>query len=190
MIEPPVSRIKPNITKAFIANLIFVAAIVILLISLIIYLNNLVGIDIFFDTFKEFGINITKTSVLFGMIGLVLLFTTLLLILNYVSLAKVTYTFYPDRIEYTRNFLIMQLSSKTIPLKNISKVFSSNKSLMKTGKVTLELSGLKDAKIDINYVDNPLQVVNLIQELIHRYKANYYAQYAQDYRFQTIVDRY
>lgn len=188
--EAPIAEIKPNIKKAFIANLLFVFSIVALVISTLIYLNAVVGLNVFIESFKEIGIIISPSSLLFWFIVLILFFTALLLILNYISLGKISYTIYPDKINYSRSFLIMQISDKTIPYANIAKVFYENKSFLKTSKVVLELTGMKESKVEIDYIDDAQELIRKIQELVSNYRANYYAKYSQDYRYQNIMDRF
>lgn len=188
--EAPIAEIKPNIKKAFLSNILLVFVIVALIIGTLIYLNSVVGLDIFLDSFKEIGVVISPSSLLFWFISLILFFTILSLILNYIALGKITYTFYPDKMVYGRSFFIMQLSDKTIPYANIAKVSYESKSFLNTAKVGLDLTGMKESKIEIDFIDDAQEVVKRIQELIANYRANYYAKYAQDYRYQNIMDRY
>ncbi len=184
--EAPIAKIKPDIKKAFIYNILLVAVVVVLIIGTLIYLNIIVGLDIFIDTFEQIGITISTTSFISWSIFLVLLFTALLLILNYVNLGKLTYTLYPDKILYSKSFFIMQISNKTIPYANIAKITYEDKALLNTSKITIELTGTKEPKIELDFIDNAEEVVGKIQELIRNYKADYYARYAQERRINKL----
>ena len=187
--EAALAEIKPNVKKAFISNVILIAIVVITIIVGIIYLNSIVGLGVFLDTLSEIGINISASSFIGGFISTILFLTVLLLILDYVSLGKLTYTLYPDKIVYSKSLLIFQVSNKEIPYQNITKISYEKKSIMTTGKIVIELTATKDSRVEIDFIDNPDEVMRQIQDAINRYRANYYAQYAQDYRFQNIMSR-
>lgn len=187
--EAPIAEIRPDIKKAFISNIFHVLVVVVLIVGTLIYLNSIVGLDVFLDTFALFGINISTSAVVFWFILLTLLFTTILLILNYVNLGKLTYTLYPDKLEYGKSFFILQ-TSKVIPYANIAKITYKDKSFLNTSKITIDLTGMKESKLELDFIDNAEEVVGKIQGLIQNYKANYYAKYSQDSRYQNIIDKY
>jgi len=186
--QTPISEIKPSIKKAFISNILFVSVIVVLIIGTLIYLNSIVGLDIFIDTFREVGIEISSASLLFWFIVIILFVTGLLLILNYVNLGKVSYILYPDKLVYTKSSLI-QHKEQEVPYANIAKITSEKKSFLKPAEVTIELTGMKESKVAIKFLENPEEIVMKIQELVRQYRANYYAKYSQDYRYQNIMDK-
>lgn len=188
--EAAIAEIKPNIKKAFILNIMIIGVAVILIIAMLIFLNSVVGLDVFLDSFKELGINISTAVLLSYSIFSILFITGLLLILNYVTLGKIRYTLYQDKITYSKSLFIMQISDKTIPYANIAKITYKNKPFLNTAKIILELTGMKESKIELDFIDDAEEVVGKIQELIKDYRANYYAQYSQNYRFQNIIDRY
>ena len=187
--EAPIAEIKPNVKKAFLSNLVLVGIILIFIIMIAIYLNSIVGLGIFIDTFRELGIEISASSVIGWFIFLAVFFTALLMIMNYISLGKVTYTLYPDRMTYSKSLLIVQVSDKTIPYQNIAKIGYEKKSVMVTAKIIIELTGTKESRIEIDFIDNPEEAMRQIQDAINKYRANYYAQYSQDYRVNTIMSR-
>lgn len=188
--EAPIAEIKPNIKKAFILNIMFVGAIVFLIISSLVYIHSIVGLKVFIDAFKELGYNISPSSLLAYSIILTLFVTAILLILDYVALGKISYTIYPDKMVYSKNFFIMQISDKTIPFANITKISYERKIFLNSAKVIVELTGMKENKIEMNFIDNADNVVREIQNLIREYRARYYAQYSQDYRYQNIIEKY
>ena len=188
--EAAVANIKPNIKKAFILNIMIVSFILVLIISLLIYLHSIVGLGVFLTTFREIGIDISPPVLLVYSIFLIIFFTALFLILNYLTLAKISYTLYPDKIVYSRSLLIIRISDKVIPYSNIAKITYDKKPFLKTSKIVLELTGMKESKVEIDFIDNVEEVVNKIQELIREHRAKYYARYTEENRFQNIVDKY
>lgn len=188
--EAPIAEIKPNIKKAFELNLLIVGAIVALIIAILIYLHIIVGLDIFLDTFGMLGIKISPLTLLGQSIFLIIFITTLLLILNYITLGKITYTLYPDKLVYSQSFFVVHIHNKTVPYSNIAKITYKNRVFLNTSNIILELTGMKENKVELSFIDNSEEVVKKIQDLIRRYRANYYAQYTQDYRYQNIMDRF
>ena len=185
--EAPVAEIKPNIKKAFVSDIILVLLIVSFIIATLAYLNNIVGLKVFINAFKEFGVVIPLSSIIYWSMLFVLFITSLFLIMDYVSLGKVSYTFYPDKILYAKNLFVMQLSEKAIPYSNIARI-SYGKNFFLNTSIILELTGMKKGKVEFNFIDNREEVVKKIESLIKEYKARYYAQYAQEHRFQGILD--
>ena len=188
--EGPVAEIKPSVGKAFTSNMIYVSVVVILIIGTLIYLNNIVGLGVFIDTFREFGVEISTARLLGWFIFVILFFTVLLLILDYVNLGKVRYVFYPNKLVYNKSFLIFQITEKTVPFSNITRVSHQKKQFLNTSKITIELTGMKEDKLELKFIDDAEEVLRELQDLIREQKARYYAQYTQDYGMQNIVDRY
>jgi hypothetical protein len=187
--DSAIAEIKPNINKAFLLNLLIVLAIVAGIIGLLVFLNMEVGLDLFVDTFQMVGIEINPQSLLWEAIGTILVVTSLLLIMNYVSLGKVTYTLYPDRIVYSKSFFIFQAGKKETPYGNVTKVYYHEKPFLNTAKIILELSGLRQSRMEMDFMDHPGEVAARLQELIREYRSKYYAQYSQQYRLDSIMDR-
>ncbi len=187
--EAPVAEIKPNIKKAFISDIIVILVILVLIVGTLIYLNNVVGLGVFLDTFKEFGIEISTGALLGWSIFLLLFITTIILILDYVALGKSSYMLYLGKLVCTKNIFIIQLKEETIPYANIVKISFNKKSIVNTSELILELTGMKKDKVTIEFLDNAQQVAMQLQQLIRNYKSKYYAQYAQNYRYENIMDK-
>lgn len=187
--EAPLAEIKPNIKKAFISNILVVCGIVALIIVLLVYINNIVGLSIFLDVLRLFGIVISPLVVLAYSIFFVLFFTALLLILNYVTLGKISYTLYPDKVVYSKSFFIMSISGKAIPYANITKISYEKKPFLNTAKVILDLTSMQQDKVTLDFIDNAEELVSKLQELVSDYKAKYYARYTEEYRYQHIIDK-
>lgn len=187
--EVPIAEIKPNIKKAFILNILIVGIVVILIIALLIYINSIVGLGIFLDLFREFEIIISPAILLAYSIFIILFFTVVSLVLNYVTLGKISYTLYPNKMVYSKSFFIMKISDKTIPYANIAKISYEKRPFLNTAKVIIELTGMREDKVKIDFMDDAAAVVRKLQELVREYKSKYYAQYSQEYRYQNIMDR-
>jgi len=187
--EAAVLEIRPNIKKAFISNILMVSVIVALIIGTMIFLNNVVGLGVFLEVFSQFGVEVSTSSVLMWFIILVFLFTALLLFLNYASLGKVRYTLYPDKLVYSKSFFIFEVDDKEIPYANIAKISYEKKSFLDASKVIVDLTSMKEDKLEMDFIDDAEEVVGKMQGFIRSYKARYYAQYSQDYKYQNIMEK-
>lgn len=187
--EAPLAEIKPNIKKAFIRNILIVGGIVFLVIIVLLCLNSVVGLSIFLDVIGVLGIVISPLAVLAYFIFFVLFFTALSLILNYVTLGKIGYTLYQDKMVYSESFFIVHISDKVIPYANITKISYEKKPFLNTAKIILDLTGMKQDKVTLNFIDEAEEVVSKLQELVREYRAKYYAKYSQEYRYQNIMEQ-
>ncbi|MBW2974968.1 hypothetical protein KY366_04590 [Candidatus Woesearchaeota archaeon] len=189
MEEAAVSEIKPNIKKAFILNILVVSGIVVMVIALLIYLNSIVGLDVFMEAFKELGLEVSASLLLAYSIFLILFVTALLLILNYIVLGKSSYTLYRDKMVYTKSLFIIQIRDKAVPYANVTKVSYDKKAFLGTARIILDLTGMKEKQVELDFIDDVEEVVKEIHNLIREYRSRYYAQYAQEYRMQNIMDQ-
>ena len=187
--EAPIAEIRPNIKKAFTYNILLVGGIVTALIITLVYLNNAVGLDVFVDTFREIGIQFSPISWLSRLIFIIIFFTALLLILNYVALSKTSYVLYPSKMVYNKSFFIVHITDKVIPYINIAKVSSKQKPFLNTSQIILDVTGMKQHKADLDFIDDADEVVEKIHELIKDNRARYYAKYTENYRYQNIMDQ-
>ena len=185
--EAPIAEIKTNIKKAFISDIGVITLVVVLIVGTLIYLNSVVDLGVFLDTLEEFGIEISASTILGWSIFLLSFTTIIILILDYVALGKCSYILYPDKIVYTRNMFIIQLGEQTIPYANIVKISIKKQSFVNASELILELTGMKKDEIKIEFLDNAQQVAMQLHQLIRDYKSRYYAQYAQNQRYQNIT---
>ena len=195
MEEQALGELRPNIKKIFLLNMLKIGFAVGVIITAVAFLNYMIdikevykgiqegfsGIGIQFSPPSQTQIIMWVTIALFGMGIFLMLF-------NYIALGKVRYIFYSNRLALYRSFLMIQVKEDMIPYSNIVKV-SFEKAFPNTGNIALELSGMEQKEIKLQFIDNAVQAVANIQRLIQNYKASYYAQYAQDQRLGNIVDQ-
>jgi len=104
------------------------------------------------------------------------------------SASKKQYVFYPDRIEMYDNFLIFNISQKTIPLANVVSVNAEQEGeakLFGMGKIVLQLTAMKDQKAELEDIDKPEYYIPYIQNLINQLRARF----DTEYKFNATVDR-
>lgn len=187
MEEAPIAIIKPNVKKQFILNLLFVFGVVSLIVVMIVYFETTVGFDVLFGSFEAIGVSLSPGRPITYAIFLTIIFGSIFLILNYLTLSKIHYTLYKDKLVYAKSMFFAHIPDLEIPFSNISKVTFQKKAL-NTGTITIELTGMKEPKVEMKFIDNPEEVVNRIHQLIQEYRARYYAKYTQEYKIQNIME--
>ena len=185
-----VAEITPNVKKLCILSSIQIIIVAGAIIGFVIYLDSIVDFQSMLDVFKEFGAPTMLFSpvITWFIIGGIAL-TILVLVLNYLTLGKVRYVFYEDRLICYNNFLIMEVSRTEIPYANITKVNVDEPNTIKNANIKIELTGMKKKNVVLQFIDNAANVAAGIQNIIDTYRANYYAQYAQDYKMQQVAER-
>jgi hypothetical protein len=184
-----IAEVTPNVKKLCFLSSIYIILAAGAIIAFLIYLDNVIHFNTIFDVFKELGaprmyFSTILTWAVIGAIGV----TILILILNYLTLGKVRYVFYEDRLVCYNNFLIMEISRAEIPYTNITKVSVDKPNTIKNANITIELTGMKKKNVILKFIDNAANVAAGIQNIIDTWKANYYAQYSQDYRLGKIAE--
>lgn len=188
-------ELRPDIKKVFFLNLVKVALIIGILAGSIYFVKYTIKIQDTLDDiklgFQELGMQLSPPSeseVIRWLIISVSVVSLVLLLANYIMLGKVRYVFYRDRLSLYKSFLMVSIKEQTIPYGSIAKV-SYEGSALNTGTVILEISGMNQKEVRLEYIDNADQAVANIQRIIENYRAEYYAQYAQDKRLGNIVSQ-
>jgi len=170
--KPTVSRqiLKPNIKKSVLSVFLEVISITIGIIICLMLLKFLIPLDVFIEQIQMFGIDIVKITIIFiiALMGIAIISAGL----NYLSIRNVKFEFLDDKIEINYSPFLFFISLKTIPYENISMV-SHDKGgifsiLFKTGTVILELKGMKEKEIKLEWIDNSEQIAEYIKKLIAR----------------------
>ncbi len=184
-----IAELTPNVKKLCLLSSIQIIIVAGAIVGFIIYMDKIVNFNALFEVFQELGAPPMEFSPFLrgGIIGIIVL-TIIILVLNYLTLGKVRYVFYDDRLICYNNFLIMQVSETEIPYSNISSVSVGETNTIKNADIKIELTGMKKQNMILKFIDNAAEVAGGIQNIINTYKANYYAQYSQDYRMKSIVE--
>jgi len=185
-----IAELTPNVKKLCLLSSIKIIIVSAVIIGFVIWLDSVVNFNQLFELFQEFGAPPMASSTFLRWFILIAIgLTIIILILNYLTLGKVRYVFYEDRLISYNNFLIMQISETEIPYANITNVSVAQTNTIKNADIKIELTGMKKKSIILEFIDNAAKVAAGIQNIINKYRANYYAQYAQDYRLQQIAER-
>jgi uncharacterized membrane protein YdbT with pleckstrin-like domain len=167
--------IRPNIKKIYLRNLFSIIGAVLLIIILLWITNILVGLDVFLVPFETFGDAPTQFEILFYPTLVIVGIILYLLIGNYLVNINVRYEFHEDKIIAYENVLLVFINSKEIPYQNIVRVSYNNNSIFNkifnSGTIVLELSGMKEDKIKIEFIDNAKEIIQDIQNRICKFNS-------------------
>mgnify|MGYP001594999124 CR=1 FL=1 len=185
--------LKPNIKKILLKNLFKIISAVLLIVALFLLVHWQVGFDVFLVAFEVFGIKINQPSILIYLILSIVGVAMLLFLSNYLAASNLRYEFYQNRlIAYENSFLVL-IKSIEVPYQNIVKVsYHYNgifNRILNSGTIILELTGMKEDKIEMHFVDNVQQIVQFIENMRRRFMFAQQAQSTENYRVGKIINR-
>ena len=186
--------LKPNIKKLFLKNLSNLIAIVLLIIILLLVINRQVGLGALLIPLETIGISINSSSIISFFILIILGIFVFLLGGNYLVAINSKYEFYSNKLVAHQTAFLIFVKSKDVPYQNIVKV-SYNRDgffdrIFNSGTVVLELTGIKEDRIRMEFLDNAEQTAGYIDSIRRRFASIQQAQFAEDYKMGKIVNRY
>lgn len=190
--------LKPNIKKIFLKNTFNVLGIALLITIIILLLHFTVGLGIFLIPFESIGVTVDTSRLLLSAISSVFVIIIFILVANYLITQKVKYEFHFDKIIFYENHFLY-LKKKQIPYLNIIKVLYNDEGifnkLFNSGTIVLELTGMKEAKAELEFIDNVEQNVKYIQNLIKKSRLKHVypihdPQFDEAHRIKKILDQY
>ncbi|MBI1970975.1 hypothetical protein HYS47_04465 [Candidatus Woesearchaeota archaeon] len=185
--------LTPNVKKMLAKNALSAVFFLIILIVLILVLHWTVGLGIFLIPLESFGISVNTTSLLWGMIFLSMFLFIGLLAASYLLTGNARYEFYPDKlIAYRPSFLVF-LSDTEVPYENILRLsFSADDffdSLLRTGTIIVELTGMHHQHLNLPCVDDVEQRARYVTSIIQQYQLTRQAKFTEEYRISGIFDK-
>ena len=185
--------LRPNIKKIHLKNLSTITGIVFLISIILLMLHLSVGLDVFLLVFEAFGITVNPSKVLLSAIVGILAVSALLMLGNYLAARNLRYELYQDKLIIYKNALLVLVDSKEIPYQNIVKISYNNNgifnSLFNSGTIVLELTGMGENKVELQFVDNIQQTAQYMQNLIREYMNIQQAQFTENYKIGNILNR-
>jgi len=190
-IDTNITVIRPNLSKILLKNIFTIIFSVGILIGILFFLNYSVGLDVFMTVFETFGMEVDPSKLLFQAIGVISGVALLLILSNYVSKLKVRYEFHNDRLIYKSQLLEKE---KTILYRNITRVSFDKEGLFNkiyhVGTIIIDLSGVKEAKLELEFIDNVEQNVQIIHNYVQQYTYLRQAQFTENYKINNIMNRF
>ncbi|MBI2140257.1 PH domain-containing protein [Candidatus Woesearchaeota archaeon] len=185
--EGLVLELRPDIRKTFVSFGIILGIIIIGLTGMLLFLNSIVGLQVFLDVFSEFGIPVSGLSLVFWMYGVIAGSGGLIVLFDYMMLKHERYDFYTDRLIFTKAKGLGK-EEEELPYGNITSVTFAKQAFPKPDKVILHITGKPYDKVEMKNLDGPGEIVGKLQSILHEYRARYYAKYGHEYRMQNIME--
>jgi len=157
------------------------------IIGFIIFVITTIPIDAVTEGFDAIGIELEGPKIGPQVIGLgtvVALFVFLIVFGTKFD----RYEFNPEEVVHFKNFFFANTGQEEIHYTNVATV-TYEKSFLGTGTINLGLTGLEKDKYSIKFINNPAEASKQIQSLINEARQREYANYAQQQRYDQIVNR-
>jgi len=182
--DNPLTTIKPNTKKVLLFNLSKIVIVLSVVVGTILYFNYIGTLTVFAEVLESFGITINTSMLLFWFILAIVIVALVILVFSYLSLRKAQYMFYDNKFV---------AGDKDIPYKNIVKINYDNEgignSILGTGTMNIELTGMKEDKIRLEFIDDVEKVTNYFQNLLKNFRARLYTQTNEQQRMGNILDK-
>ncbi|MFH1174443.1 MAG: hypothetical protein V1725_04875 [archaeon] len=180
--------LEPNKGKILLGKIITLLAYYIIIAVLLIVLQLSVGLDVFKDIFTIFGITNPEQLLLYALLGFGAIFLFISLI-TYALISGLRYDVLQDKIIHYKLQLLFLVPTE-IPYRNITRIILQDKGLEKllgSGSIILELTGMKQTSVELQFLDNRQQIATYLQETLDMYKAARQLQYAENEKIERIL---
>ncbi|MBI2138876.1 hypothetical protein HYU13_04760 [Candidatus Woesearchaeota archaeon] len=186
--EALVMELKPNIKRA--ASTSAITALILILVAVIalFFINEIVSLSIFIDTFNELGLNLSAASVSAWASVIVLLGAALLITIQSLSLHHARFSFFTDRLIYTPASVI-KLAEIEMPYGMIDSAKINRQNLPKHDGIFLHTKMEKNEKIPIPEVEDAEEKVSQINSLLSQFKMRQFTKAEQAYRMENIMEK-
>ncbi|MGV8141955.1 MAG: hypothetical protein ACP5NW_05940 [Candidatus Woesearchaeota archaeon] len=190
----PKKIIKPNIHKVFVKNLITVSGIAALIILLLVYMDKIVGLDVFLMPFESLGITVQGENILMVSILIFLGLTVGILAVNYLNIINLKYELYDDHLRVYNSVAWLFMTNKEIPYNNILKMSYNydgfmNK-LLSCGDITIDLTGMKEGFVKLELLDRTEELMAELMKTINEYKSLQQMQFEENRKINNIMKKF
>ncbi|MDP7141147.1 MAG: hypothetical protein QF506_02180 [Candidatus Woesearchaeota archaeon] len=177
-------KIEPNKKKLLLFNLSKTFVILLFITGSTMAFKFAGILNIFAETFDSFGLEISADKILFGIILTAVVATIVMLAFKYITITSKKYMFYDNKLDANGK----EISYKNILKINLNKSGIENK-ILKTGSMSIELTGMEENKVTIDYVENIDQVSNYFQNMLRNFKTRLYSQVSTQQRIGKTLDK-
>lgn len=169
---PPESyELHPETTK--IAGFLLAGSVVIVAVISggFIALESAGALNVFFDLLKDFGINISASTIFFGVVLIAIALAAMLFLLNLAHVSNCSAILASDKIVVTTPNMFILKTTIEIPYLNITNITEEKTGLLASlsgnHHIRLDLTGVSQRVAQIRYVPNAAQVVAWIQNTVN-----------------------
>ncbi len=176
--------IEPNKKKLLLFNL-GEALVIILFTTGVALAFRFAGIlDIFAETLDSFGLEVSTGVMLLGIMLITVIATVVMLTFKYITIIGKKYVLYDNKLD---------ANGKEIPYGNILRTTLDKSgienTILGTGSIILELTGMEENKVNIDYVENIDQMSNYFQNMLRNFKARMYSEASEKQKVGNILDK-
>jgi hypothetical protein len=186
--------VRPNNHKVFVRNIISVSGIAAIIILVLIYLDKMVGLDVFMMPLEMLGITINQSSILTISIFVFLGASIIFLVLNYLNINNLRYEFYDDRIVLYESSALVFLTHKEISYKNIVKIsFNYNgfmNKILSSGEIVIDVTGMKEGSMKMEMMDQTEELVAQLLKIIKEHNSLQQMQFEENYKIGKIMNKF
>jgi len=190
----PVKIVRPNIHKIILKNIIFISSILAGIIAVLIYLNNIVGLDAFMILFDTLGIVVDPKNTLIISILIFLSLAIIFIIISYLRKVNVRYEFYKDKIKLYEPTALLFLTSQEISYSKIVKISYNYTGVMNkilnSGKIIIDVTGMKEGFCEMELIDQTPQVVEQLLKIVKEYNSLQQMQFEENNRINNIMNKF
>jgi hypothetical protein len=186
-------ELKPNTKKVFLSNFLKVISTSLLIAGVFCVTVYIIGIETLLMPFDVFGIEVETSKI--ALIFLVSIFAVAFFasLLNYFSVKGIKYVIFSDKILVYRVLFFWMISSKEVSYENVIRVSYTNNGffnkIFNSGSVVLDLSGLKEREIKLEFIDEPLEISRYIQTVVNKYKKVQQAIFDEKHKVESILNQ-
>ncbi len=194
--ENILAQLKPNAKKILLFTFSKILFISLIVGGLFYLLRSFVDFSIFtfvIDTLNtELGLNLTIpniTQYIPTAVSITFLVLLSFFVLEYNILTKIIYLFHPDGFYFYENDGIFKINEKFIPYSNVVRMTFDKISILNSGNITIDLTGMDKTKITLKFIDYPEPETDKLLKIINNYRAAFYAKKSEDYKYEQILNR-
>ena len=184
--------IRPNTSKIFVKNLTASLGMVFFLLFALVIAYYSLG-DMLFDLFDFLGLSLGFLDLAVYIVIGVAILSVVFIALNHMSVKDLSYELTSEKLVVNQTTNLIVMNTIEIPFENIVRIGFKQEGLFDKmfnyGTVSLELSGMRETKVEMEYVFNIEETVSQIQGHIRESLAQKQAEYTENYKIDNILNR-
>jgi len=182
--------VRSNLVKVMVSVLIKEFAVIFIIAVLVFTLHLSLGLELFSEILEYFGIELDIAPILLFGFGILAIISVIILLSQFM-VARLTYLeIGADKIIVNKIGGFMSGVSDEVPYQNVVGLTYDDSgfinSILKTGSIIISLSGSRESKVTIRFVENAGQFAQEIQNLMNRFKSIQQSEFYEDYRYNNI----